>query len=366
MKFKKIEIELSSKCNAACPGCKRVSLLRKGLPFEQHNLEFSLIKKAFDNIDIGGTEIYLCGVLGDPVLHPQIVDVVKYFLDKDAKVSISTNASLRPIDEWKTLGKLSHETGRLEIKFAVDGLSDTNHIYRVNTDWNKIEQNMRAYSSEGGTGNWIFIAFNHNSHQIEDAKNLAEELKFKFSLRQSTRNSDPFYMKNASKKQKQQTNKDEYTIPAAMSEIEHPFINEYKKLGITKKEISLSEIGKIKEYQKRKPIPKEFTNNLENKIDCKFIHGQELFISATGILWPCCFLWDEYLRYQEFYTMLNKNFGIDWNNLHNFSIEEIVKHKYYDTLLEKSWDIDHPLATQRCWISCAVKGKLRNHIKQLN
>ena len=36
--IKEIEIELSSRCNAACPGCKRTAMLNRGEYFSQEDI----------------------------------------------------------------------------------------------------------------------------------------------------------------------------------------------------------------------------------------------------------------------------------------------------------------------------------------
>lgn len=365
MNYKKIEIEISSKCNAACPGCKRVDLTRKKLPFDEINLDPQILYKAFENVNLKDTEIYLCGVLGDPILHQDIIEITKYFLDKDSKVVISTNGSLRSISFWEELGNIS-KTRKLEIKFAVDGLEDTNHIYRVNTEWKKIISNMTSYSRAGGKGNWVFITFNHNKHQVEEAKSIAESLNFKFSLRQSIRNSDQYYVTSTNQIQKNKINEDKYYIKAADKSIVHPYINEYRKIQEAKKIHDVKLLKGVARYENRKVIPMEFIQNSENQINCKLIHEDEIFISSNGRVWPCCFLWDEYLRYSEFYSMTNINFGILWNDLNNFSLNEIFSHPYYSKILEESWKVYNQYHTSRCWLSCGIKGKLRNHITALN
>ena len=57
-----------------------------------------------------------------------------------------------------------------KVIFAIDGLEDTNHLYRVNTNFNKIMENAKAFINAGGIARWDFIAFAHNEHQIEEAK----------------------------------------------------------------------------------------------------------------------------------------------------------------------------------------------------
>ena len=75
-----------------------------------------------------------------------------------------------------------------KVIFAIDGLEDTNHLYRVNTNFNKIMENAKAFINAGGLARWDFIAFAHNEHQIEEAKALAEQMGFvKFRYKKSNR-----------------------------------------------------------------------------------------------------------------------------------------------------------------------------------
>ena len=52
----------------------------------------------------------------------------------------------------------------------LDGLEDTNHIYRRYTDWSKIERNAKTFLNAGGKGSWVFIVFKHNEHQVDEAE----------------------------------------------------------------------------------------------------------------------------------------------------------------------------------------------------
>ena len=55
------------------------------------------------------------------------------------------------------------------VRFSVDGLRDTNHLYRRNTDFDVIMRNAQTFI-DGGRATWVFIAFQHNEHQIGEAK----------------------------------------------------------------------------------------------------------------------------------------------------------------------------------------------------
>ena len=48
--------------------------------------------------------------------------------------------------------------------FAVDGLADTHSIYRVRTNWDKIIENIKAFTNNAGRARVIMTVFEHNKH----------------------------------------------------------------------------------------------------------------------------------------------------------------------------------------------------------
>ncbi len=60
--------------------------------------------------------------------------------------------------------------------FSLDGLEDTHALHRRGTDFKKIIDNVRAFTSAGGTAFWKFILFRHNEHQVDTAQQLAREI----------------------------------------------------------------------------------------------------------------------------------------------------------------------------------------------
>ena len=89
-----------------------------------------------------------CGVLGDPLIHTEFLDMVKYLLSNNPKrISVSTNTGLGTVDTWTSLGKLAykHEEKVLAFDFCIDGHEKT-PIYRVNTKWNTIMRNSEAFT----------------------------------------------------------------------------------------------------------------------------------------------------------------------------------------------------------------------------
>lgn len=321
MKIKKIEIELSSLCNAKCPGCLRTMIEGE---FKAQNLEIDSWQKFFNDIDLKDVEIKFCGVLGDPLMHPQLWEISKWFIEKEAWISISTNAGLGSEGLWQQLGQLSQDTNRLYVTFSVDGLSDTNHLYRVNTDFETILKNMKTYASSGGKGNWFFIEFNHNLHQIEEVKRLSQKLGLSFHVRRATRNFEATWNLAPN--------------PTTKSS-DHSHVEEFNK------------------------IRKQAANFDPQSISCKYIHEGEFFIASNNTLWPCCFLWDEYYQKESSFQQILKSdqFPKDWNNIRKHSFSEII-HSDFMKNLENLWNEGHPNFTKRCYKSCSLKGALRNEI----
>ena len=67
---------------------------------------------------------------------------------------------------------------RTLIIFGIDGLEDTNHIYRKNVRWKKLKDNYTTYIQHGGTASWQFIIFEHNKHQEDIARNRSKQEGF--------------------------------------------------------------------------------------------------------------------------------------------------------------------------------------------
>lgn len=189
-KLKKIELEITSDCNAACPGCAR-TIGHDKLTIQHFDLD--RLKKIFPNKEsIEGIDFKFCGVLGDPAMNDECYEMVEYLVQQGGSCQLSTNGGVRRADWWEKLGRLSAETQRVNVAFCVDGHRETNHIYRINTKFDVIERNMKAYALGGqgrAIGSWVFIIFDHNEHELEAARLHAKSLGFMFATRTGMRNS---------------------------------------------------------------------------------------------------------------------------------------------------------------------------------
>ena len=188
------EIEITSKCNARCPGCSRTLDGDTHPDLDMLEITLEEFKHIFPPEVINERHFGFSGVYGDPGMARDILPICEYLLENNAdQVYLDTNGGMQTESFWNTMGKLSESyEQRLCIVFNVDGYTDTNHMYRVNVDWQKLLNNMTAYASTGGRARWQYIEFDHNAHDIDNARTLAQKLNFEFRLRRSARNYVPW------------------------------------------------------------------------------------------------------------------------------------------------------------------------------
>lgn len=173
-----LHLEISSECNAECPLCPRNF---HGYPmnngYTEHSMTLNEAQKIFKPEFLSQLkEILINGNFGDIVMCPEAVDIIRYFRqhNSQAKISISTNAGARNAQFWRSLAELN-----CVIHFCIDGLEDTHSIYRRNTVYSTVIKNAQTYIAAGGKeAIWKFIVFDHNQHQIEQARDLSEQLGF--------------------------------------------------------------------------------------------------------------------------------------------------------------------------------------------
>ena len=182
-----LHIEPTHKCQARCPDCERtlgnrvnpriIPLSSLNTQFYKDHLPVELIRRL--------KHILFNGNNGDVLFCDDIIETLEYFqmVNPDILLNLNTNGGYRDQDFWEELGSLN-----VSVNFALDGLEDTNHIYRVNVDYNKVISNAVTFMKHGGRATWVFIEFDWNKHQIDDAKRLAKEMGFeRFILKKSGR-----------------------------------------------------------------------------------------------------------------------------------------------------------------------------------
>lgn len=177
--IKVLHIEPTDVCQAACPLCARETdlLFNKNL---KHHLTIEQILCVFSEKNIKKLDkMFMCGNYGDPAAGTYTQDIYNYFRELNPTITLgmNTNGALQNTAWWTKLGKLFNQE-RDYCVFSIDGLEDTNHIYRKNVNWNILIANAKAYIAAGGRAHWDMLVYKHNEHQVDACEQLAQELGF--------------------------------------------------------------------------------------------------------------------------------------------------------------------------------------------
>ena len=132
---------------------------------------------------------------------------------------------MRDADWWKELAFILGDRGK--VQFSVDGLEDTNNLYRVNVNWNKVEEAMDVFTQAGGKGRWVYLIFEHNEHQVEEAEQMAKLFGLEFVRKKTGRWVQSYKGKKIDKKV---TTKGNEIKPATKPEHQNKSVNKYNRL----------------------------------------------------------------------------------------------------------------------------------------
>lgn len=194
------DFALTTYCQAKCVSCTRMNQehgkqgqVDPSLVLQHMDLDiFTNIIQNSKIISEENDYIQFCGELGDPMMHPQIDKFIELGMIYGGGVSINTNGGLRQPKWYSHIAQAYHmghwDRRELSIKFGVDGADhDTNWKYREGVNWQRAIDNMESYFGAGGVGEWHYLIFEWNWHQIEDAQALADKIGapifFKFNNR---------------------------------------------------------------------------------------------------------------------------------------------------------------------------------------
>lgn len=332
----KLQFELSSMCNALCLGCVRTdgnSFNEKKyvIPDKQY-IEFDVFKKILLAPEFKSViELEFCGTIDDPLMHPEFLDFLDFASTAGKyNIIIHTNASLRSAKYWTKLAEVLKKNDRHMVKFSIDGMEDTNHIYRQNTTWSKIMENANAFISAGGNAGWQYLIFPWNEHQIMDAKALSVKMNFKEFMSRHDR--------------------------SVATSLGLQLIQKIKVDNIKRKDYK-STVESVNEA---------FKDSVNNEIQCNNQTKKMYFIGFDSRIWPCCFLHNGFMnmdrgRAEILQQRLFDAYGdSDWNDLTKHSVEEILSHEFYADNLVSSWQskehgINKTDRIHRCTEVCNVK-----------
>lgn len=171
--LKILHLETTTRCTLSCPACPRTTwqdITKR--PVAKTDLDVDLLEKFLD-CESGKQINYflLCGDYGDSIYYPDLFELIKRFRDK-VSFKLITNGSRQTDKFWRSLADVL--TIKDTVTFAIDGLEDTNHLYRINSDWTSIMQGLDIMACSAANIEWKTIIFAFNYNQLLEMKNFAE------------------------------------------------------------------------------------------------------------------------------------------------------------------------------------------------
>ena len=279
-------IETTNICTLKCSGCARTRFIDQWPQhWKNHSLDIDELLK-FINIDLSGKKILLCGNYGDPIYHPNFIELVIRLKSRGANISITTNGSYQKQNWWEQL--VSNLTPADTITFSVDGTPENFTKYRINADWESIQTGMKVVANSSCNSTWKYIPFSYNQNNIEEVQQLSTKTGIKnFRVEFSDRFDE-------------QTN-------------------------------SLKPDNSLVGSRYVAQVQWKFNNNNNSTVSPKCHQGQDHFITAEGYYSPCCYLADHRFYYKTPFGKNKQQFDIRQHTL-----TEILEHprtiEFYQTL----------------------------------
>lgn len=177
--YKVLHLEPTDVCQAACPLCARETDAEFNKR-QQHHLTVDQIKQHFSEDAIRELDkMFMCGNYGDPAAGRHTLEIFRYFRSVNPKIvlGMNTNGAVQNISWWSELAGILNQP-RDYVVFSIDGLKDTNHIYRKNVVWSRLMDNVETFIAAEGRAQWDMLVYKHNEHQVDACEQLARDMRF--------------------------------------------------------------------------------------------------------------------------------------------------------------------------------------------
>jgi MoaA/NifB/PqqE/SkfB family radical SAM enzyme len=287
--------------------------------------------------------VRLCGTYGDPCMHKDLLGLISWIKSvSTAKITINTNGGIRSIRWWKQLAGLLDSND--VVVFGIDGLEDTNHLHRVNVDYNKVISNLTAFNHSGGNSVWQFLVFKHNEHQVDQARELATSLGCgEFAFKRTSRFLNKLHQFTGNTPVLDNEGNVRYLLEPPTN----PF---YINKGYENLTSIVKFYGNYDQYLKTV------------KVDCFAKRLHYINITAEGNVFPCGWLADRMYGFESethkdhntLMSIINNLGGIKNINLNYTPLEDIISGPWFQAI-EESWKDN---SIERCANQCSEGSNL--------
>jgi MoaA/NifB/PqqE/SkfB family radical SAM enzyme len=170
--LKRINIELTSRCNYACMGCPTHGLLR-GKGAMDSELYKSIFNETGNNLD----RIFLWGY-GEPLLHLQAIELIRYARSFSTKKVMSTTGW-----RFENLSDINALTNLDELIVSINGITpEVYKLHQVNGDLEKVIRGLERVAPVLANSDTRFImqtvAHKGNIDEIPQTEEFARKYGF--------------------------------------------------------------------------------------------------------------------------------------------------------------------------------------------
>jgi MoaA/NifB/PqqE/SkfB family radical SAM enzyme len=268
--IRELHIELTDKCQAQCPMCAR-NYNGNGTRDFIENKEISLtqFKEWFPEEFLAHLDnFYSCGNYGDPAFASDCLEIFAYVrkCNPTAKMSLHTNGGMRNPRWWKELAQFD-----IKVIFAVDGFKGKHELYRKNTKFDKVIENLKAFVNAGGIATVDSLVFAHNENDVDDLEKYLLDIGVdSVNFISTTR----FY---------EMEKFDVYDETGIIYSLHPAQSDRFKK----QPDVSLSSL-----------LNNDFRNKLldETDVSPRCVDVKGIYVDPRGNIYPCCLIGHDYIE----------------------------------------------------------------------
>lgn len=321
-KINEAHVELTDRCNAECPVCPRSIAGGPVLPYvKNQELGLDYFLMLGDEFCSGIRRWNFCGTKGDPSAAKDLYPILEYLLkcNPNAQLEVRTNGGAKQPEYWAKISKLFKGTNSFVV-WSVDGLENTNHIYRKNVKWSKLWPNMMAYFKEGGPAWWEFLKFEHNMDELP----IIEQICKKHNVRLLVK--DPYgFVDVGGGKLRTMPVYDRITGKLLYS------IKPYNTTNIVDEHVEQVFIKdqRFKQFEDTdwKPLNLEFKCQVSSYGPNK--DKNEIYIDSDGVVYPCCFIASKYMMGEPQLVAMIDPIKDELRVTQNKTIDQVLEHRFY-------------------------------------
>jgi MoaA/NifB/PqqE/SkfB family radical SAM enzyme len=248
--------------------------------WKNHSIDIDQLM-CFLDVDLTDKVINFCGNYGDPIYHPDFIELVRKFKTRRSIIKIITNGSYKKADWWSELVELLDNNDT--VVFSIDGTPENFTQYRENAHWDSIKIGIDICVQSQCKTVWKFIPFSFNQDDIETVKDYSKSLGI-----------------------------DLFTV-----ECSDRFVDTATQHLAPKIEFLGSRYQSQTQWHKIQNI---------SKLNPVCDQGNQHFITADGYYSPCCFLADHRFYYKTQFGKHKKQYSIQHHTLSELLAQtEVVK-----------------------------------------